>query len=348
MYRAGAAVVAATLAVGGCAAGGNTESGDSARKEAAAPAPQKPGVGAGDRANPGAGKPNAPGAPGVARAPKAAAPLHVIRTAELHLQVSRVTESLARARTATEAAGGFVGNESTERDASGYVYSRVSLRVPQDKYSETLTFLENSGGKLLARKAEAKDVTDEVVDIDSRIKSQRVSVARVQEFMDRATKLSDVVAMEAELSSRQATLESLIAQQASLKDRTGMATITLVLSEVPPKKKPAPPEKDDEPGFVDALGGGWEAFVTTVRWISMVVGAVAPFAVTLGLLYLLWRKVVAPRLPAKRTRTASAFPSYPAAPGLPRQDRPADSAPGTAEPRTADPRTTDGETPPRS
>ncbi|GHH36870.1 hypothetical protein GCM10018773_12680 [Streptomyces candidus] len=305
-------------------------------------------MGAGDRANPGAGKPNAPGAPGVARAPKAAAPLHVIRTAELHLQVSRVTESLARARTATEAAGGFVGNESTERDASGYVYSRVSLRVPQDKYSETLTFLENSGGKLLARKAEAKDVTDEVVDIDSRIKSQRVSVARVQEFMDRATKLSDVVAMEAELSSRQATLESLIAQQASLKDRTGMATITLVLSEVPPKKKPAPPEKDDEPGFVDALGGGWEAFVTTVRWISMVVGAVAPFAVTLGLLYLLWRKVVAPRLPAKRTRTASAFPSYPAAPGLPRQDRPADSAPGTAEPRTADPRTTDGETPPRS
>ncbi|MFI0976576.1 DUF4349 domain-containing protein [Streptomyces sp. NPDC021093] len=315
----GAAVVAATLAAGGCSGGGSDSGSSKADHGAAAPQNQKPaergtgaGGGAADQAKPGAGSGSGSGA---AR-PKApsAAQTHVIRTAELHIQVANATAALAKARTTAESAGGLVGSESTERDSSGHVYSRIALRVPQDKYSETLTTLENSGGKLLARKAEAKDVTDQVVDITSRIKSQRVSVARVQEFMNRATKLTDVVSLEAELSTRQAELESLIAQQSSLKDSTSMATITLVVSETPPKKKPVAPV-EDEPGFVDALDGGWEAFLTTVRWIAMVVGAVAPFAVALVLLYLLWRRLLAPvwerRTPRRPRRVAPTFPSYP-------------------------------------
>ena len=60
----------------------------------------------------------------------------------------------------------------------------------------------------LDRTAKAEDVTDQVVDVDSRIKSQRASVARVRELMDRATKLSDVVELEGELSNREADLEA--------------------------------------------------------------------------------------------------------------------------------------------
>ncbi|MFJ6694717.1 DUF4349 domain-containing protein [Streptomyces sp. NPDC091272] len=289
----GAAVVAATLAAGGCSAGGDAGGASKADGPVQAPQNRQPaergtgaGGGAADQSKPG------PGAAGPKAPPAVQA--HVIRTAELHIQVPSATAALARARTTAESAGGLVGSESTERDASGHVYSRVSLRVPQDKYSETLTTLENSGGKLLARKAEAKDVTDQVVDVTSRIKSQRVSVARVQDFMDRAVKLSDVVSLEAELSTRQAELESLLAQQSALRDSTGMATITLVISEPAPKKKPVVVAQEDEPGFLDALDGGWQAFLTTVRWIAMVVGAVAPFAVALVLVYLVWRRVVMP------------------------------------------------------
>ena len=37
----------------------------------------------------------------------------------------------------------------------------------------------------------AQDVTDQVVDVDSRVRSQRASVARIRELMDRATKLGE-------------------------------------------------------------------------------------------------------------------------------------------------------------
>ncbi|MFE1960879.1 DUF4349 domain-containing protein [Streptomyces sp. NPDC059479] len=276
-----AALLTISLALAGCGAN-NSTSQTSASDAKAVPAQggKQEGAGAADRAA------QAPGSEGVkASAPPSRAGTHVIRTAELTVRVKDTQKALSTARDAAVNAGGLVENESTERDEDSYVMSRIVLRVPQDEYDSVLAELTGTG-TLLARKANAKDVTDQVVDVDSRIASQRVSVARIRELMDRATKLGDVVALEGELSSRQAALESLLAQQASLRDRTTLATITLELSEAPVVK---PEKKEEDPGFLDALGGGWDAFTATLRWIAVVIGAVAPFAVALAVLYALWR-----------------------------------------------------------
>ncbi|MFD4602356.1 DUF4349 domain-containing protein [Streptomyces sp. NPDC058464] len=211
----------------------------------------------------------------------------IIRTASLTVQVKDVPKALDEARTAAEDAGGYVGNETTSRDAEGNERTRVVLRVPTDKYDEVLTGLQGAG-KLIDRTAKAQDVTDQVVDVDSRVTSQRASVARIRELMDRASKLSDVVTLEGELSSREADLESLLAQQASLKDRTSMATITLSLTRTPVTKA----AKDDSPGFVDAVSGGWHVFVTMLRWIALALGAALPFAALAAVAALLWWKLV--------------------------------------------------------
>ncbi|MER5791508.1 DUF4349 domain-containing protein [Streptomyces sp. NPDC001980] len=219
----------------------------------------------------------------------------IIRTASLTVQVKDVPKALDAARTTAEDAGGYVGNETTTRDSGGRERTRVVLRVPTEKYDEVLSDLQGAG-KLIDRTAKAQDVTDQVVDVDSRVRSQRASVARIRELMDRAAKLSDVVTLEGELSSREADLESLLAQQASLKDRTSMATITLSLTGTPVKKAAA---KDDSPGFVDAVSGGWHVFVTMLRWIALALGAALPFAALAAVLALLWWRI------ARRRRTTA-------------------------------------------
>ncbi|WP_262062529.1 DUF4349 domain-containing protein [Streptomyces sp. STR69] len=233
----------------------------------------------------------------------------IIRTASLSVRVKDVPKALDEARTTTENAGGFVGNETTTRDGQGHERTRVVLRVPTDKYDEVLADLEGAG-KLLDRTAKAQDVTDQVVDVESRITSQRASVARVRELMDRATKLSDVVELEGELSTRESDLEALLAQQSSLKDRTSLATITLSLSQTPVAKAAA---KDDSPGFVDAVAGGWHVFVTMLRWIALALGAVLPFAAVAALLVVLWLRLVRPRR-AATVPAATAVGPLPAAP----------------------------------
>lgn len=237
------------------------------------------------------------------KAPKpGAAGTHVIRTTELSVEVRSAPKAAAAARSTVEASGGLVATESTERIDDEHETSHLVLRVPQDSYQGVLRELTGSG-KLLSRSSNAKDVTDQVVDVESRIATQRASVTRVRELMDKAEKLTDVVTLEGELSSRQADLESLLAQQASLKDRTSLATITLDLTEPDAPRKDG---KDDDPGFLDALGGGWDAFVTMFRWIAVAIGAAAPFLATAALVLVVWRVLRARR--AARTAVAAPRP----------------------------------------
>ncbi|MFC9674696.1 DUF4349 domain-containing protein [Streptomyces sp. NPDC056949] len=291
---AGAVLLVAALALTGCSAGASG-SGDSSKAdggEAAAADRGAANQAGGGQSDTKSSRRETPKLTGV----------HIIRTATLTVQVKDVPQALDKARTAAEDAGGIVGNESTDRDGRGHERSRVVLRVPQERYEQVLADLAGAG-RLVERNVKAQDVTDQVVDVDSRIKSQRASVARVRELMDKATKLSDVVALEGELSTRESDLEALLAQQASLKDRTSLATITLSLTETP--VKPAG-HKDEDPGFTDAVAGGWGAFVTMLRWLAVAVGAVLPFAVVGGLLVFVWLRLVRPRLP--RGATAAAQP----------------------------------------
>ncbi|MCF0077154.1 DUF4349 domain-containing protein [Streptomyces lomondensis] len=294
-----ALLLAAALALTGCSAGGEDSAGSAAADRGFAGPEADKGSGAQEAAPGRAG--SGAGSGSRATAPPKLTASHIIRTASLTVQVKDVPKALAEARAGTENAGGYVGNETTTRDGEGRERTRVVLRVPVDKYDEVLADLEGTG-RLLDRSAKAEDVTDQVVDVESRIRSQRASVARIRELMDQATKLSDVVTLEGELSSRQADLEALLARQASLKDRTSLATITLSLSETPVKKKEA---KDDDPGFLDALAGGWNAFVTMLRWLAVALGAVLPFAAVTALIVLLWLRVIRPRLP-RRPRPAPA------------------------------------------
>ncbi|MEU5593460.1 DUF4349 domain-containing protein [Streptomyces sp. NPDC020298] len=281
-----AVLLAASLALAGCSGADDSGGGSSGSKADSA--------GIAQEGTSGASGAKARGADAATKAPRLTAS-SIIRTASLTVQVKDVPKALDEARATAENAGGYVGDESTSRDSAGQERTRVVLRVPTDKYDAVLTDLEGSG-KLIHRTAKARDVTDQVVDVGSRVKSQRASVARIRELMGRATKLGDVVTLEGELSGREADLEALLAQQASLKDRTSLATITLSLSRTPVRAAAA---GDDSPGFTDALAGGWHAFVTLLRWIALAVGAVLPFAALAALLTLLWLRVVRPRLPRR-------------------------------------------------
>jgi hypothetical protein len=112
----------------------------------------------------------------------------------------------------------------------------------------------------------------------------------VRALLDRATSLTDVVRIEAELSRREADLESLPQRARALSGPVGMATITLALTTRDEKPKVAA-----SVGFRSGLEGGWSAFTATARVAGATVGALLPFlplvAVVIGAA-LWWRRRV--------------------------------------------------------
>jgi Domain of unknown function (DUF4349) len=162
--------------------------------------------------------------------------------------------------------------------------------VPQDRLGP-LTDQVAGLGKVLSRSQTSSDVTQQSIDVTSRLSTQKASVARIRALLAQATKISDIVAIEGELSQRESTLESLEAQLKGLNDAVDLATLTVTLdAQGAPKPKPA----HAHTGFLSGLDRGWDAFVTSLVAVLTVLGALLPFALLLGLLgipaLLLWRR----------------------------------------------------------
>lgn len=155
---------------------------------------------------------------------------------------------------------------------TAYSGSVTTLRVSNDDVDAVLADLERLGVKVSSMRT-SQDVTGEVADVASRLDNARRSVAQVRALMDRATKLSDIVLLEAELTKRQSDLEALEARQRVLADQTAQATITVQLID---PQAPAPATEPDS-GFLAGLAAGWGAFTGAVVVALTVLGALTPF-----------------------------------------------------------------------
>jgi hypothetical protein len=302
--------LAGLLALTGCTSGASDDSGGGQAAARAAEGGAGGEAEAADEASRSAGAADADAA--ASDAVPELTPEHLIRTADLTVLRDDVAGGHAEAVALAERAGGYVGSESTDRDADGDARSTLTLLVPQERYEEVLSDLSDLG-ELVEREVDTEDVTDQVVDVESRIATQEESVRRVRALMDEAESISDIVALETELSTRQADLEALRAQQESLRGQTAMATITLELREphASPRRDEEQGDESAAPSIGDALSGGWHAFVTSLAWAGAVVVAVLPFAVTLLLLALVARALRQRML----TRAAPAGPVGPTAGG---------------------------------
>ena len=159
---------------------------------------------------------------------------------------------------------------------------QLVLRVPVADFDRVRAGVRKLGAKVLDDKHNAQDVTDEVVDVESRIASQQKSIERLRALIGQAKTVGEVVQVETELTSREAELESLQARQSALASQSSLSTLSVMLS-APPKEQ-VDVEPDDNLGFLSGLTDGWNAFVGTVQVILTVVGALIPFVVALALL----------------------------------------------------------------
>jgi hypothetical protein len=217
-------------------------------------------------------------------------PRSVIRTAELQVRVGDVRKSAATAEQIVHDAGGELSDEQLELQSSHPTASLV-LRVPPARLGPTLTNLSDLG-KEQSRRLGTDDVTDQVVDLNSRLLTQGTSVTRVRALLDRASSLTDIVRIEAELSRREADLESLQARVRALSGQVAMSEITLQLTTT----ETAKPKIATPVGFMSGLHGGWRAFTAAARVTAATLGALLPFlplvvAALWGALW--WRRRVA-------------------------------------------------------
>ena len=253
-WRAGLAAAAVAFVLAGCSAGGSASS--TADSRGIAPAVPQQGTG-----NAGQNTKVTPPQPG-------ATDRKLSRSARLELTATKVLDVVAQARGIAQGAGGYTGQEST-----GDETATLSLAVPADKLDGVLDQLSHLGTSLVKRELNTQDVTEQTVDVEARLATQRASVERIRALLARASSVSEIASVESELTSREATLESLEQQRNSLAGSVAMATVAMTVRSV----AAPPPPGEDHSGFLGGLAGGWHAFLVFGGGLLTVLGAIAPF-----------------------------------------------------------------------
>lgn len=208
----------------------------------------------------------------------------LVRTATVDLRADDVLKAIGQIKDRAQAVGGFAGQENSTKSSGS-----VTVRVPSSELDKVVRDLA-SVGEVTRSEVRSEDVTDQLVDVDARIATQKASVERLRVLFERAGTTAEVAQVETELTKRQAELESMQRRSESLKGKVALATLTVQVATVPI----AAPEPE-KTGFLSAFAGGWNALLTVLGGILIGVGAVLPFVVALGVpaaavIYLLRRR----------------------------------------------------------
>lgn len=173
--------------------------------------------------------------PGGGEAVPALQPLDIGRSIIFNATVAVEVESVAvasdAAMTAIGGLGGFLyGQQSTNEPTPSNV---LTFKVAPKDFQEALRRLGGLGA-VREQQVSSDDVTDTVVDLQSRIAAAQVSVERLRAFLAEASDVNALAALERELLTRESQLEQLNGQLRGVQSQVDLATITLTLSQPAP------------------------------------------------------------------------------------------------------------------
>ncbi|MDR7419135.1 MAG: DUF4349 domain-containing protein [Armatimonadota bacterium] len=197
----------------------------------------------------------------------------VVRTGQVVLQVETVDDAARRLLAIAEGAGGFIA-DSSYADDGGTRRGTFTLRVPAARFGDAMRAVEELG-TVQRRQVSGQDVTEEYVDLEARVRNLERQEARLLSFMDRATKIADLLAIESEVARVRGEIERLTGRLRFLANQVELATIRAEVSEKP---------KGTPGGFWDVertLARIRTAFLNTVRQLLAAAEGLVAFVASL-------------------------------------------------------------------
>lgn len=129
----------------------------------------------------------------------------IIRTVDMQLTVSDVAAAVDEVATLAGRSGGWVVSSDRSAQHGGY----ISIRVPAGSLDSAIQRLRELALKVESEVSTSQDVTDEYVDIQSRLKGLRATEDRLLEIMQQAESVEDALSVQLELSNLQTRIEQI-------------------------------------------------------------------------------------------------------------------------------------------
>ncbi|MHA6530657.1 DUF4349 domain-containing protein [Paenibacillus sp. BAC0078] len=152
------------------------------------------------------------------------------------------------------------------------------FKVPASGFSSFLNSLEKVKHEKLQRSIQGQDVSEEYVDLESRLKAKELMESQYIEFMKKATKSSDLVAFANQLGTIQEEIEQIKGRMRYIDQNVSFSTVELRLYETD-KSVDIKKEKEQDPLLSrasDALLSSMKAISVMFQWLFVFLAGALP------------------------------------------------------------------------
>ena len=201
----------------------------------------------------------------------------IIRNAELQLEANAPEESQTKIGKIAESKGGFVvETQSSASDAKAATRDTVTMtvRVPSAKFDEALNEIRQTASRVIGEIVKGEDVTEEFIDIEARLKTQKALETQFLEIMKRSNTVADALNVQTEIARVRGDIEKIEGRKRFLESQASLSTIKIRL------QTPAAFSANTA-GFFgklgQAFGSGFDAALSFILVLVTALIALLPF-----------------------------------------------------------------------
>ena len=250
--------------------------------------------------------------PDVGNAPGQAASVErkIIKNAEVSVLVEDSDIAIDRLTQVVSDVNGYIVSSriwyQPHADGENYKYASITLGIPVDQFEVTMRRVRGLALRVLDENASGEDVTDQFVDLQSRLSNLEATQARIQSFLEDAKTVDEALRINQELAAIEAQIEEVKGRMNYLSDRSAFSTITVTISPDLPEIEPAPVPQprpwtpsDTLKDAAQTLVKAYQGIAEFTIWILVaVLPILAPPVLVIWLLVKLVRRKPAKQVPS--------------------------------------------------
>lgn len=163
----------------------------------------------------------------------------IIKDGNMTVTVDDTETAVNQASDVAVSLGGYIINQTVFDDPNGYRFATMRLGVPVDQFETALRALRDLG-EVTNESASGEDVTDQFVDLNSRLDNLTATRDRLRAFLDEAINVDEALRVNNELRQIEEEIAVIQGRINFLADRAAFSTIDLTLNPIVPTPTPSP------------------------------------------------------------------------------------------------------------
>jgi hypothetical protein len=201
----------------------------------------------------------------------------IVRNGKLTIETDSPTAGQQKITAIVESLNGFViTSDFKQGSASSSEMVTITIRVPAPQFNEALEKIRKAGDRVLNENVTGQDVTEEFLDLEARIKTQKALEAQFLEIMKQAKKVSEALEVQTEISNVRTEIERMEGRKRFLENQSSLSTIVITLP------SPAPIVSASTSGFShnikEAFGDGIDTAAAIILGLIRLIIVLIPIA----------------------------------------------------------------------